>query len=102
MTIDLSDYEAGAKYGGDYEADLLALQDRLGRIQAAHIMHGHQSIILLEGWDASGKGGIGCCADQQLVVGGGAGAAGEREDFGGAHGGCHTPAGSRRRRKPQT
>lgn len=58
MSIDLSNYEAGAKYQGDYDADLLALQRRLGRIQAAHIIHGHQSIIVLEGWDAGGKGGI--------------------------------------------
>ena len=58
MTIDLSDFESGAKYDGDYGGDLAALQDRLERIQAAHITHGQRSVIMLEGWDAAGKGGI--------------------------------------------
>ncbi len=58
MTIDLADYEKGAKYKGDYDADLLALQQRLAKIQVAHILHGKRSVILLEGWDAAGKGGI--------------------------------------------
>lgn len=57
MGIDLSDFERGKKYDGDYEADLLALQERLARIQVAHIMHGRSAIIAFEGWDASGKGG---------------------------------------------
>ncbi len=30
MTIDLSDFEAGARYRGDYSDDLAALQERLG------------------------------------------------------------------------
>ena len=58
MAITLSDFEQGGKYAGDYAADLAALQDRLERVQAAHIAHGCQSVILLEGWDAAGKGGI--------------------------------------------
>lgn len=58
MTIDLADYEKGAKYKGDYDADLAALQERLAKIQVAHIVHDRRSVILLEGWDAAGKGGI--------------------------------------------
>ena len=58
MTISLSDYEAGTKYGGDYGDALKALQERLERVQAAHITHGHRSIIMFEGWDAAGKGGV--------------------------------------------
>ena len=58
MTISLSDYEAGAKYDGDYSDALDALQERLERVQAAHITHGHRSIIMFEGWDAAGKGGV--------------------------------------------
>ena len=58
MTIQLSDYEAGAKYGGDYGKDVQLLEDRLERLQAAHITHGQRSVIMLEGWDAAGKGGI--------------------------------------------
>ncbi len=58
MTLSLSDFEKGDKFDGDYDAALLALQERLARIQAAHIIHGARSVILMEGWDAAGKGGI--------------------------------------------
>ena len=58
MTINFADFEKGEKYKGDYDADLAALQDRMTRIQQAHIIHGRRSIIMLEGWDAAGKGGI--------------------------------------------
>lgn len=58
MTISLSDFESGAKHDGDYAEDIAALQARLERIQAAHITYGQRSIILFEGWDAAGKGGI--------------------------------------------
>ena len=57
MAIDLSDFESGADYDGDYDADLKALTDRLARIQAAYIARGKSAIIAFEGWDASGKGG---------------------------------------------
>jgi polyphosphate kinase 2 (PPK2 family) len=53
----LSDYEAGAKYPGDYEADLAALQERLSRILVAYIVHEKRALIVCEGWDAAGKGG---------------------------------------------
>lgn len=58
MTINLTDYEAGAKYAGDYDADLAKLQERLSHIQAAHICHQKRAVIVFEGWDAAGKGGI--------------------------------------------
>jgi AMP-polyphosphate phosphotransferase len=58
MAVNLSDFEAGAKYKGDYDSDVTALQARLERLQAAHIAHDQRSIILFEGWDAAGKGGI--------------------------------------------
>lgn len=58
MAIDLSDYEAGDKFAGDYDKALADVQDRLARIQVAHIVHGKRSVVLLEGWDAAGKGGI--------------------------------------------
>jgi polyphosphate kinase 2 (PPK2 family) len=57
MSLNLSDHESGAKYGGDYEADLAALQERLARILVGHIVHRRRSLILFEGWDAAGKGG---------------------------------------------
>jgi AMP-polyphosphate phosphotransferase len=57
MTIKLKNFESDAKYDGDYDVDLLALQERLSRIQTAYIIHGKSAIIAFEGWDASGKGG---------------------------------------------
>ena len=55
--IDLSDYESGAEYDGDYDDALDKLQKRLAHVQAAHIVHGKRSVIVFEGWDAAGKGG---------------------------------------------
>ena len=65
MAIDLSEFEGGPKYKGDYEADLEALQERLSRILVSHIVHGKRSVIVVEGWDAAGKGG----AIQRLTCG---------------------------------
>ena len=57
MAIDLSDYEAGKKYDGDYDHDLAKLQKRLAHIQVAHIVHKRRAVVMFEGWDAGGKGG---------------------------------------------
>jgi polyphosphate kinase 2 (PPK2 family) len=65
MPIRLSDYETGAAYPGDYEADLEKLQKRLDRSLVATIVHGKRAMIVAEGWDASGKGG----AIQRLTAG---------------------------------
>lgn len=58
MTMKLKDHEQGPKYARDYGADLAALQERLAKIQVAHIIHRRRSVVLFEGWDAAGKGGI--------------------------------------------
>src|SRR3954447_14670620 len=65
MAINLSDYETGAPYEGDYDSDLKALQKRLDRILVAIIVHKKRAIVLAEGWDAAGKGG----AIQRLTSG---------------------------------
>ncbi len=57
MAIHLSDYERGEKLEGDYEAALDAVQRRLAEIQIAHIVHRRCAIVVVEGWDAAGKGG---------------------------------------------
>jgi polyphosphate kinase 2 (PPK2 family) len=57
MTINLSDFESGKKYDGNYADELKALQDRLAELQALHIVHGCRTLIIFEGWDAAGKGG---------------------------------------------
>lgn len=58
MAIDLSDYEKGAKFRGDFDKALRELQQRMERVQVAHIVHRKKSIIVFEGWDAAGKGGV--------------------------------------------
>jgi len=58
MAIDLSDYEKGADFDGDYAEALEKVQKRLAHVQAAHIVHAKRSVIAFEGWDAAGKGGI--------------------------------------------
>jgi polyphosphate kinase 2 (PPK2 family) len=65
MPIKLSDYETGAPYSGDYDADLAKLQKRLDRILVAIIVHRKRAIVVAEGWDAAGKGG----AIQRLTSG---------------------------------
>lgn len=57
MTITLSSYEAGKPFRGAYPKALSELQERLSRILVAHKIHRRSSIIVFEGWDASGKGG---------------------------------------------
>jgi polyphosphate kinase 2 (PPK2 family) len=57
MTINLSDYEAGAPYKGDYQAKLEDLQKRLSRLFVANLVHRRKAVIVCEGWDAAGKGG---------------------------------------------
>jgi len=42
----------------EYERSLAALQFRLVQIQQAAMRTGQRSIIVLEGWDAAGKGGM--------------------------------------------
>ncbi len=58
MTINLSDFETGADYDGDYDRDLAEVQKRLSHAQVAHICNKKRAIVMFEGWDAAGKGGI--------------------------------------------
>jgi len=57
MAIELSDYEAGAPFEGDYRNTLADLQERVSRLFVANHVHRRTAIIVVEGWDASGKGG---------------------------------------------
>lgn len=57
MAIDLSDYESGKKYDGSYDEDLKKIQGRLAELQSLHIIHKCRTLIVVEGWDAAGKGG---------------------------------------------
>jgi len=42
----------------DYDERLKTLQFKLAQIQAAYIVQGLRGIVAVEGWDASGKGGM--------------------------------------------
>src|SRR4029453_19092570 len=57
MAIDLWDHEAGLPFEGDYGATPPALQERISRLLVSLHVHKLRAIIVVEGWDASGKGG---------------------------------------------
>ena len=53
----LRDHEDPEAFGGDYEAELERLQGKLAGVLVGHIVTGQRSIVVVEGWDAAGKGG---------------------------------------------
>ena len=57
MAIDLSDFESGTPFEGDYKARLEELQERVARLLVSLHVHKRRAIVVVEGWDASGKGG---------------------------------------------
>ncbi len=57
MGIDLSQYEQGEPFPGDYHAALDDLQERVSRLFVANHVHKRKAVIVCEGWDAAGKGG---------------------------------------------
>ena len=54
----LKNFETAPETGADYDDRLKALQFKLQLIQAAYITQGLRGIVAIEGWDASGKGGL--------------------------------------------
>ena len=56
MPIDLTLFERGEPFAGDYHAALTALQQRLAHLQLAQVVHRKRVIVILEGWVGSGKG----------------------------------------------
>lgn len=55
MAITLGQFEQGKPFPGDAPAALAALQGRLVQLSQAQVAHGRRLIILLEGWDGSGR-----------------------------------------------
>jgi polyphosphate kinase 2 (PPK2 family) len=55
VPIELTKFERGLPFPGDYHAALEALQDRLSALQLAQIVHRRRAIILFEGWEGAGK-----------------------------------------------
>ena len=59
MSIKLTDFEKGSGVStAIMPRRSSTLQERLSHAHARHIVHGHRAIIVFEGWDAAGKGGI--------------------------------------------
>jgi len=55
--IDLTAYEAGARFDGDYDETLAELQELISRQVVSLHVHDRRAMIVMEGWDAAGKGG---------------------------------------------
>ncbi|HVH37925.1 MAG TPA: polyphosphate kinase [Sphingomicrobium sp.] len=55
MAIVLTQYEQGKQFPGDAAAALAVLQGRLVKLNQAQVAHGRRLIVLLEGWDGSGR-----------------------------------------------
>lgn len=56
-TPKLSKHEDPEQFSGDYEKKLTKLQAKLAEVLVGHIVRQKRSIVVVEGWDASGKGG---------------------------------------------
>jgi AMP-polyphosphate phosphotransferase len=55
VPIDLREFERGEPFGGNADAELAALLERLARLQLSQIVHAKRVIILFEGWVGAGK-----------------------------------------------
>ena len=57
MAPKLSRHEDPEQFSGTYEKELKKLQAKLAELMVGHIVHKKRSIVVVEGWDAAGKGG---------------------------------------------
>lgn len=55
MAVDLTQFERGDPLAGDYLSALIALQQRLARLQIAQVVHRKRALIIFEGWQGAGK-----------------------------------------------
>ena len=55
MGVELARYERGTAFSGDYPAALADVQQRLQQLQLAQIVHGERAMIVVDGWDGSGR-----------------------------------------------
>lgn len=56
MAPNLSRHEEPEQFSGTYEKELAKLQAMLAELMVGHIVHNKRSIVVIEGWDAAGKG----------------------------------------------
>ncbi|HET9452293.1 MAG TPA: polyphosphate kinase [Aggregicoccus sp.] len=57
LSLDTVDLEQRVESDGDYEAELEQLQYELYRLQIQQYLAKRRTLLVFEGWDASGKGG---------------------------------------------
>jgi AMP-polyphosphate phosphotransferase len=55
MGVELKRFERGEAYAGDYAAALADVQQRLQHLQLAQIVHGERAMLVIDGWDGSGR-----------------------------------------------
>lgn len=58
IMINLATYEHDHRHHRHYARNLKRLQKKLEHILAAHVVHKQRAVIMFEGWDTAGKGGI--------------------------------------------
>ncbi|MGZ8998989.1 MAG: polyphosphate kinase 2 family protein [Allosphingosinicella sp.] len=57
MTIDLRQFESNQSFDGEYQKLLADLQERVSRLFVSNLVNRRRAIVVVEGWDAAGKGG---------------------------------------------
>jgi polyphosphate kinase 2 (PPK2 family) len=55
MGVELARFEKGDAFVGDYPAALAEVQQRLQQLQLAQVVHGERVILVVDGWDGSGR-----------------------------------------------
>nr|WP_237219835.1 polyphosphate kinase [Sphingomonas arenae] len=55
VQVDLTKFERGLPFTGDFAASLGVLQQRLAELHLALVVHRKRAIILFEGWEGAGK-----------------------------------------------
>lgn len=55
MGVSLTEFEKGAPFAGDHGVAVAAVQGRFERLQRQQIARGDRTILLLEGWEGSGR-----------------------------------------------
>ena len=55
MPVNLTQFERGEPFAGDYHEALAGLQQRLAQLQIAQVVHGKRALVIFEGWSGAGK-----------------------------------------------
>lgn len=55
VPVDLTQFERGEPFSGDYHEALAGLQQRLAQLQIAQVVHRKRALVIFEGWSGAGK-----------------------------------------------